>query len=50
MLGGEKLMASETSSREGRQHGRYYPEYVQIASTTEINEQLRGVLDAAERK
>jgi hypothetical protein len=43
-------MASEMSSREGQPHGRYYPEYVQIASVTEVHEQLRGVLDDAERK
>ena len=43
-------MASEMSSREGQPHGRYYPEYVQVASVTEIHEELRDVLDAAERK
>lgn len=43
-------MTTETSSQEGQQHGRYYPEYVQIASETEIHQQLQGVLDAAEMK
>ena len=43
-------MSSEMSSQEARPHGRYYPEYVQVAPGTEVNEQLREVLDAAERK
>ena len=43
-------MASETSSRESRTHGRYYPQYVQVAAATEVYEQLRGVLDEAEQK
>lgn len=43
-------MANEMSSWEGQPHGRYCPEYVQIASVAEVHEQLRGVLDAAERK
>jgi hypothetical protein len=43
-------MSSEVSSRESQPHGRYYPEYVQIASATEVQEQLQGVLDDAERK
>jgi len=38
------------SSRESQPHGRYHPEYVQIASATEVQEQLRGVLDAAEKR
>lgn len=43
-------MASEMSNRESQPHGRYYPEYVQIASAAEVHEQLRGVLDTAESK
>ena len=43
-------MSSEMSSREGQLHGRYYPEYVQIASAIEVHEQLRDVLEDAERK
>lgn len=43
-------MPSEMSSGESQPHGRYYPEYVQLVSATEAQEQLRGVLDAAERK
>jgi hypothetical protein len=43
-------MPSETSGGEGQPHGRYYAEYVQIVSVTEAQEQLRGVLDAGERK
>ena len=43
-------MASEMSTQEGQPYGRYYPEHVQLASATAAQEQLRGVLDAAERK
>ena len=43
-------MASEMSSRQGQRHGRYYPMYVQLVSATDAHEQLRGVLDEAERK
>ena len=46
-------MLEETNSREsreGRPHGRYYAEYVQVAPATEAQEQLRGMLDAGERK
>ncbi len=43
-------MVSEINSGQGQPHGRYYPEYVQITSATEVQEQLRDVLEAAESK
>lgn len=43
-------MPSEMSSGEGQPHGRYYAEYLQIVSATDVQEQLRGVLDAGERE
>ena len=43
-------MPSEMRSGEGRPHGRYYAEYMQIVSAAEAQEQLRGALDAGERK
>ncbi len=43
-------MRSEASGQEGRPHGRYCPEYVQISSASEVQEQLRDVLEAGERQ
>jgi hypothetical protein len=41
---------SEASGEEGRPHGRYYAEYVQIISASDVQEGLRDVLDAGESK
>jgi hypothetical protein len=35
---------------ESRSHGRYFAQYVRVTHETEIQEQLQGVLDTAERK
>ncbi len=43
-------MLSETSREEDRPHGRYCAEYVHITSLPDVQEQLRDVLDAGERK
>ncbi len=43
-------MRSEASGEEGRPHGRYYAEYVQISSASDVQEELRDVFDAGESK
>ena len=35
---------------ESGSHGRYFAEYVRVTHEMELQEQLQGVLDAAERK
>ncbi len=35
---------------ESRSHGRYFAEYVRVTHETELQEQLQGVFDTAEKK
>jgi hypothetical protein len=46
-----KAVPNETAGKESRPTvGRYHPEHVQLTREEECQEQLRGVLDAAEEK
>lgn len=43
-------MTTEAAGAQGHPRGRYYAEYVRVTRETDPQEQLQGLLDAAEAK